>query len=86
MNLSALPKALKSQYVLHVLNADENQLTSIDDDFFDKLTHLRAINFAKNQIKDIPASVSQSRRVKTLNFDRNLLTEFPLALFELTRL
>jgi hypothetical protein len=34
MNLTALPKALKIHHSLHILNAENNEITALDDDLF----------------------------------------------------
>jgi adenylate cyclase len=86
MKLRVLPQSLKKQHALHVLNLEDNEISEIDDDFFEKLTHLRNINLANNSIKAIPSSFKNCRRIKFINFDHNNLTEFPAAIFDLTRI
>jgi Leucine-rich repeat (LRR) protein len=64
MNMDSLPESIKELHYLYTFDISANNISSFDDDFFKKLTHLKHFNAEGNKIKNLPESFKQCRRIK----------------------
>ncbi|CAF3921600.1 unnamed protein product [Adineta steineri] len=75
--LTKLPSEIKNLENLRHVNLSNNQLKSLDEDLFLKLSHLETLNLSHNLLESFPKFSTENKKLAILNLSHNQLVDLP---------